>query len=344
VGTEDYYDLIGVSPDADRDTIRDAYRARRAELSDDEAGRARAARLNRAWNVLSDTTQRERYDDQLAAAKADGDVVVPDGIESPNGSRGAASGRPLTRSQQRRQRYAQQQANRPARQPVAMVTEINGVPLASVRDRMFALVIDGFIAFLLLYVVGLVVVRPAYEKNQKPDVVHAIDVENKQLDRIQKDIDNDIKQRDAAQSKKDTAAVNHWQRQKATDEKRYDDKVKQINHEQGKLTGIDFQVFGASAVVTLLIFAVPTALTGKSPGKALRNIKLVKDDATTPVGWGTAFLHYGVVLGFIVASFGLGGLAQIAWIVAVFGVSSFTRNPKRQGWDNRISKTVVVQA
>jgi len=49
------------------------------------------------------------------------------------------------------------------------------------------------------------------------------------------------------------------------------------------------------------------------------------------------------VLGFIVASFGLGGFAQIAWIIAIFGVSSFTRNPKRQGWDNRISHTVVVQ-
>ena len=43
-----------ISPDADRNTIREAYRARRAELGDDENGRAQAARLNRAWNVLSD--------------------------------------------------------------------------------------------------------------------------------------------------------------------------------------------------------------------------------------------------------------------------------------------------
>ena len=52
---DDYYSLIGVSPDADRDTIRDAYRARRSELDDSEQGRSSAAKLNRAWNVLSDS-------------------------------------------------------------------------------------------------------------------------------------------------------------------------------------------------------------------------------------------------------------------------------------------------
>src|SRR5947207_2608921 len=71
---DDYYSLIGVSPDADRDTIRDAYRSRRSELDDSEQGRTSAAQLNRAWNVLSDGAQRARYDDQLAAARADEDV------------------------------------------------------------------------------------------------------------------------------------------------------------------------------------------------------------------------------------------------------------------------------
>src|SRR4051812_23645769 len=118
MSNDDYYSLIGVSPDADRETIREAYRSRRAGLTDDDSGRAEAARLNRAWNVLSDTTQRERYDDQLASARADGETVVPDAIDSPNGSgRSTRAGRPSSRGEQRRERYRAQQANRQSNRP-----------------------------------------------------------------------------------------------------------------------------------------------------------------------------------------------------------------------------------
>src|SRR5438094_442052 len=99
---DDYYSLIGVSSDADRTTIRDAYRARRSELDDSEHGRASAAMLNRAWNVLSDDAQRAKYDDQLAAAKADDDVVVPELVGatrvSSNGSATPARGSARTRA------------------------------------------------------------------------------------------------------------------------------------------------------------------------------------------------------------------------------------------------------
>jgi curved DNA-binding protein CbpA len=354
--TDDYYDLIGVSPDADRNTIREAYRARRAELGDDENGRAAAAKLNRAWNVLSDTRQRERYDEALASARVDGETVVPDDIESPNGN----GTRPLTRGQQRRQRFTQQQTNRgnrPARQPVQMLTEINGVPLASVRDRMFALVVDGIIAFLLLYIGGFLVAVPAWEKSQQPKVVDTIthlvnaqDTAQKQIDHysnLRKDLKNPGKT-DPTLCKQHAQHFESQAQQYLCQQKLYENHFdalgKRVSKQQSKLTGTAFQAFAACALVALLIFAVPTALTGKSPGKALRKIKLVKDDAVTPVGWGTAFLHYGVTLGFIVASFSFGQLATIAWIVVVFGVSSFTRNAKRQGWDNRISHTVVVPA
>jgi hypothetical protein len=356
--TDDYYELIGVSPDADRNTIREAYRARRAELGDDESGRAAAAKLNRAWNVLSDAHQRERYDEQLADARVNGEAVIPDDIEFPNGSSGSnGSGRPLTRGQQRRQRYEQQRGNRPTRQPVQMLSEINGVPLASVRDRMFALVVDGVIAFLLLYIGGFLIAVPAWEKSQQPKVTDTIthllnaqDATQKQINHYS-DLRKNLKEpgkTDQALCKQHAQHFDNQAQQYLCQQKLYENHFdalgKRISKQQSKLTGTAFQAFAACAVVALLIFAVPTALTGKSLGKALRKIKLVKDDAVTPVGWGTAFLHYGVTLGFIVASFSFGQLATIAWIVVVFGVSSFTRNPKRQGWDNRISHTVVVPA
>jgi curved DNA-binding protein CbpA len=61
---DDYYRLLDVAPDADREVIRDAYRSRRDALQAQEGDnnkRAKIAQLNRAWNVLSDPTQRERH-------------------------------------------------------------------------------------------------------------------------------------------------------------------------------------------------------------------------------------------------------------------------------------------
>ena len=75
--SETHYELIGVEPDASKDEIRSAYRERIEELrgkaekgrSDQarDGARAETARLNAAWQVLSDPFQRQRYDDGLSA-------------------------------------------------------------------------------------------------------------------------------------------------------------------------------------------------------------------------------------------------------------------------------------
>lgn len=63
-----YYDVLGVPPSADRDSVRIAYRTRLVELQPDAwqgnegERRAEAARVNDAWNTLSDPFQRDRYD------------------------------------------------------------------------------------------------------------------------------------------------------------------------------------------------------------------------------------------------------------------------------------------
>src|SRR4051812_31425422 len=71
----DHYELFGVDPDATKDEIKAAYRS---EV--ESADSARRAQLNRAWNVLSDPIQRQRYDEQIAATgdgagDGDGDEV-----------------------------------------------------------------------------------------------------------------------------------------------------------------------------------------------------------------------------------------------------------------------------
>jgi uncharacterized RDD family membrane protein YckC/DnaJ-domain-containing protein 1 len=74
--SESHYDLIGVEPDASKDEIRSAYRERiealRGKVENGRSDKARdgareeTARVNAAWQVLSDPYQRERYDTQLS--------------------------------------------------------------------------------------------------------------------------------------------------------------------------------------------------------------------------------------------------------------------------------------
>jgi hypothetical protein len=64
--TETYYDLLGVAPDASTEEIERAYRERlkqtHPDVSDDEDAAARTRRLIRARDVLTDDTERDRYD------------------------------------------------------------------------------------------------------------------------------------------------------------------------------------------------------------------------------------------------------------------------------------------
>jgi molecular chaperone DnaJ len=70
--SESHYELLGVEPDASKDEIRAAYRERLEDVrgkakkgrSDQarDGARAETARLNAAWQVLSDPFQRQRYD------------------------------------------------------------------------------------------------------------------------------------------------------------------------------------------------------------------------------------------------------------------------------------------
>jgi curved DNA-binding protein len=62
----DYYDVLGVSHDADQDAIRSAYRklARKyhPDLNSEEDAEERFKELGEAYEVLSDPEKRERYD------------------------------------------------------------------------------------------------------------------------------------------------------------------------------------------------------------------------------------------------------------------------------------------
>jgi uncharacterized RDD family membrane protein YckC len=139
--SETHYELLGVEPDATKDEIRSAYRERleglRAKVEkgrSDQArngARAETARLNAAWQVLSDPFQRQRYDARLS------DGTAPDVEDETEEEEEAASASPRRRGG--REPRSRDDRGRPQRrEPVG----VPGAEAAPVGRRLAALGID----------------------------------------------------------------------------------------------------------------------------------------------------------------------------------------------------------
>src|SRR5690348_11106779 len=64
----DWYEVLRVSPTADLETIRRAYRKRATECHPDVGGdRREMANVNQAWFILSNPAKRQEYDAARAA-------------------------------------------------------------------------------------------------------------------------------------------------------------------------------------------------------------------------------------------------------------------------------------
>jgi hypothetical protein len=65
----DYYSILGISPDADREAIWRAFRRRAAECHPDRGGSHRdMVLINEAWTILSDPVARARFDESRRQA------------------------------------------------------------------------------------------------------------------------------------------------------------------------------------------------------------------------------------------------------------------------------------
>lgn len=318
----DYYELLGIEPDADKDTIKSAYRDRLEDASQGER-----AKLNKAWNVLSDPVQRERYDGARAEGwldDAEDEVEVVDAApRKAAASRGGGGGG--------RERTPRPPAA-PRPEPDLVLPE--GMVLAENRDRGNALLID-FLVLFVVYAVALAFVVPALVKSQYPAETKKIDAINKQIDSLDEQkssVDKKVdKAKDKSQAKKDLQAESKKL------QKQIDNKNDDLNDLAGNFQGFVMILYGVLTVILLLIVVPITAITGQTIGQRFRKVKVVRQDGG-PVGWAGALLRFFPPIALAVF------LPQIGALIGLGMVLWFLRDRNRQGFHDKLAKTVVVAA
>jgi uncharacterized RDD family membrane protein YckC len=327
---DDYYTLLGVEPDAATDEIRTAYRERKATIdASSESGKVDAAKLNKAWNVLSDPYQRGRYDEQLTQVADDGETE--DDVEaSSNGRRKPARSAPAARPA--RQGRQGRQLGPPT------ITPPPGTHFPAPKQRVIAMSID-LLVLLGLFIVAAYVVAPAIASATNKQTVDRVDVLRKQVDADVKVRDDANKALSDAKKTNDQDAILKAQSDADTAKKQYDTDNAAFTKESNKLQPIFYSVIGGLFLVGFLYLVVPSIASGRTFGKRLQHLRVLRDDGS-PLRAGDAIKRYGTLVLVTFALFFVVG--PLAGAVVLVGVIGWMRNANMQGIHDRFAHTMVV--
>lgn len=333
---DDYYSLLGVDADAKTEDIRSAYREKRAALNagDSSGVKTDAARLNKAWNVLSDPYQRGRYDEQRAQAEEDGKLDDVDGIES-------APASPRARRQATNRQRAREM-------PPPTIELPPGTAWPENRQRLVAMSIDLSVLF-ALFAIALFVVIPAIAKNQHPAAYdRSRELHQHELPDARKAASDADKKADSAESKakesgsaSDKAAAKKARADadaKKKHQKALEDELAKVDK---TLAPVGNSVMGGFFLVGALYLIVPSALTGRTLGKRFQRLKVLRQDGSR-LRWTDATVRYGLVVLVTLALFVPLKLGPIGAAIVIIGVTTWMRNQNHQGLHDRLAKTIVV--
>jgi hypothetical protein len=353
----DHYEVIGVDPGASKEDIRAAYRDRLEELAEkvgtSDDARAETARLNSAWQVLSDPYQRERYNAQegieiddvdLDDADADAEADEPAGERAPARRRTAASAKRDEDAPKRIGLFSTEPPDAPPTWPP-------GFRPPPPRGRVIAMAIDLvvlFAIFLGVQTVGNQIIASVYEEE-----THSLDVLNDRIDKLEDVKDQaedrvDAAEDDIERAKRagDDAAVEAARAEKQAAEDDVDRQERIIDQKEDRIADVEGDLVPAQLGITAgvlvlsLLYLVPSSvISGRTLGKQLLGIRLVNADGTRLTFRG-ALTHYAAPV--LVSLMLLPFLGQLVVFVVLIGVLTWPRNPNLQGLHDRLAGTLVV--
>lgn len=356
-----HYDVLGVEPSADKEQIRAAYQEQLEDIRQEQAreqaskkpnenvlagARDREARLRSAWQVLSDPYQRGRYDATVEMGTEHYESDDDSGVEVvENGQR------PLSPREERARQRAEAMANRPpgmfspvpSAKPSSWPAVVTPPPP---RARSIALFIDLFVLYLIFTVIQIAVapavLDSAYPKQSKElDAVADCHDRFNVLDKADHIVLADVTR---AEGRKDCQKVRVAF---ATSEKPRVRLEKDITRVEDRNDALLKKVAGVTYGATLamlglmLLYLIPSSIiSGRTLGKKLMQVKVIHDDGRplTPVG---ALKRYGlpVTAAMLISTIGFG---PIGFVVVLFVVLNWPRNPNLQGMHDRLAKTIVI--
>src|SRR5262245_29526951 len=154
--SDDYYELLGVDEGAATADIRSAYRDKKAAL-DAKGEKTEIARINKAWNVLSDPYQRGRYDQQRADTSDTGEgddgaleAVGAGAVTSAGTTSAKASGNGSRDAPPRRRLFEPRPRGDRPPPPEPTIVLPPGASLAQQRPRIIAMITDVAVVVVLL--------------------------------------------------------------------------------------------------------------------------------------------------------------------------------------------------
>ncbi|MGH8977145.1 MAG: RDD family protein, partial [Acidimicrobiia bacterium] len=221
------------------------------------------------------------------------------------------------------------------------------------KPRMMALAIDVFVMLLILF--GLqIAVSDALTERWYPEEHAALEElredpagdEKSQLEEAQDEADEADEAADAAE---EDDAENAAELREEADERQdaYDELLDEDSDLSRTTAPAGIAVLEAALLLCFAYLVIPSALSGQTLGKKLRNIRVVRMDGS-PLGWKGAVVRYGTILlaaNFLLILMPLFGILGLLLLGGLFFlVLGWMRNPNKQAMQDRLAKTLVVDA
>lgn len=338
---DDYYDLLGVDADASTDDIKAAYREMKDELaaSTDDSAKAKKAKLNKAWNVLSDPYQRGRYDSERERGVINDDDYDDDDAEVPS-TNGSSSAKRSAAKPDRRGRQP-----REIGPPTIQPPEGYHYPLT--KQRMIAMGID--LAVLLLLFVGSQFLTVNQQQSREPEAYDArtelVDTKIPDAEDAVDTAEDGLKQAQDAvpegqqPSASQQASIDEAQTKVDDAKAELDQREQELEDAEQTLAPISQLIMGITFLIGFLYLVIPSMVWGATIGKRRQGLVVYREDGT-PARKSDIIKRYGLlVLATYALSFVLG---PIAAVIVLFIVTMWMRNPNQQGLHDRFCKTIVV--